>query len=379
MIIGIPKEIKVEEYRVSAVPAVVDALVQSGHEVIVETGAGLGIGIGDGDYMEVGARIASTAAEVYDKAEMIVKVKEPLPQEYGLIKKGQVIFTYFHLAASERLTKAMVDSGAVCIAYETIEAPDGSLPLLTPMSEVAGRMAVQEGAKYLELAMGGRGILLSGVPGVAPANVVIIGGGIAGTSAAKIAAGIGANVTVLDINVDRLRYLDEILPPNVCTLMSNSFNIRNAIRDADLVIGSVLRHGARTPVLVTREMLKLMKPKAVIVDIAVDQGGCFETTKPTTHTDPIFVEEGVVHYCVANMPGAVANTSTYALTNATAPYISQLANKGWKQALQDNPSLLKGLNVAYGKVILPEVAMLFGYDTHPAEKVLMDDKAKTAL
>lgn len=379
MIIGIPKEIKVEEYRVSAVPAIVDALVHSGHEVVVETRAGRGIGISDGDYMEVGARIAATAAEVYSEAEMIIKVKEPIHQEYDLIKSGQVLFTYFHLAASERLTKAMVDSGAVCIAYETIEEPDGSLPLLTPMSEVAGRMAVQEGAKYLELPMGGSGVLLGGVPGVAPANVVIIGGGIAGTSAAKIAAGMGANVIVLDINIDRLRHLDYVMPSNVRTLMSNHFNIRTAVRDADLVIGSVLRHGARTPVLVTREMLKQMKPKAVIVDIAVDQGGCFETTRPTTHTTPTFVEEGIVHYCVANMPGAVANTSTYALTNATAPYIMQLANKGWKQALQDNPSLLKGLNIAYGRVTLSEVAELFGFDAYSAEAILTEDKAESAL
>lgn len=379
MIIGIPKEIKVEEYRVAAVPAIVESLVRSGHDVLVETGAGRGIGVSDSDYIEAGAKIAATPSDVYGAADMIVKVKEPMPQEYGLIRSEQVLFTYFHLAASEKLTKSMMDSDAVCIAYETIEGPDGSLPLLTPMSEVAGRMSVQEGAKYLERPMGGRGILLGGVPGVEPANVVVIGGGIAGTSAAKIAAGMGANVKVLDINLDRLRYLDEIMPPNVRTLMSNYYNIRSAVKDADLVIGAVLRHGARTPVLITREMLKQMKPMAVIVDIAVDQGGCFETTRPTTHTDPIFVEEGILHYCVANMPGAVASTSTYALTNVTAPYILQLANKGWKQALQDDPGLLKGLNVAYGKVTISEVAELFGHEPFQAESVLNYGKTESTI
>jgi len=379
VIVGIPKEVKTEEYRVSAVPAIVESLVRAGHEVIVETSAGRGIGISDGEYLEAGAKIAATAAEVYGAADMIVKVKEPLPQEYPLIKDGQVIFTYFHFAASESLTKAMVDSGAVCIAYETIEESDGSLPLLTPMSEVAGRMAIQEGAKYLERPMGGRGVLLGGVPGVAPANVVILGGGIAGTNAAKMAAGMGANVIVLDINIDRLRYLDDVLPANVCTLMSNSYNIRAALREADLVVGSVLRHGARTPVLVTREMLKQMKPRAVVVDIAVDQGGCFETTRPTTHLEPTFVEEGIVHYCVANMPGAVACTSTYALTNMTAPYIIALANKGWRDALAENPVLRKGLNVAFGKVVLPEIADLFGYDTYPIESVLNMGRTQTTL
>lgn len=370
MIIGIPKEVKTEEYRVSGVPGIVESLVKSGHEVHVETNTGAGIGISDQDYIKAGAKIVSTPAEIYAAADMIVKVKEPIPPEYPLIREGQVLFTYFHLAASETLTKAMVDSGAVCIAYETIEEADRSLPLLTPMSEVAGRMAVQEGAKYLERPMGGRGILLGGVPGVAPASVVIIGGGIAGTNAAKIAAGMGANVTVLDVNLDRLRYLDDVMPSNVRTLMSNSYNIRSAIMNADLVVGAVLRHGARTPVLVTREMLKIMKPKAVIVDVAVDQGGCFETTKPTTHTAPTFVEEGIVHYCVANMPGAVACTSTYALTNVTGPYVLQLADKGWRQAMLDSPTLKKGLNIAYGRVVIPAVAELFGYETFPVEKML---------
>lgn len=370
MIIGIPKEVKVQEHRVSAVPAIVEQLVKAGHEVVVETAAGSGIGINDSAYVEAGAKIVPTPKDVYDAADMIVKVKEPIAQEYPLIREGQVLFTYFHFAANKQLTDTMVKSGAICIAYETIEETDGSLPLLVPMSEVAGRMSIQEGAKYLERPMEGRGILLGGVPGVAPANVVIIGGGVAGANAAKIAAGMGANVTILDINLDRLRYLDDTLPANVTTMMSNEYNIRNAVKDADLVVGTVLIVGAKTPVLVTRDMLKQMKERAVIVDVAVDQGGCIETTRPTTHTDPIFIEEGIVHYCVANMPGAVAGTSTYALTNATAPYMKQLANKGWKQALLDNPVLLKGLNVANGKVVLPEIAELFGYDAVSAESLM---------
>jgi len=370
MIVGVPKEIKPSEYRVAIVPAIVEQLVDSGNEVIVETDAGRGSGVSDEDYVEAGARIVPNAADVWANADMVVKVKEPLPAEYPMIRSGQVIFTYFHFAASRELTDAMVESGAVCIAYETIEESDGSLPLLIPMSEVAGRMAIQEGAKYLERPMEGRGILLGGVPGVAPASVVVIGGGVAGSNAAKTAAGLGANVTVLDINLDRLRYLDDVMPSNVTTLMSNSYNIRAAIKDADLVVGAVLRHGARTPVLVTREMLRLMKPRAVIVDVAVDQGGTFETTKPTTHTDPIYIEEGVVHYCVANMPGAVAGTSTYALTNATGRYINQLASLGWKQAVRENPAILKGLNIAFGKIYLSEIAGLFGYETASYQDIL---------
>jgi alanine dehydrogenase len=290
---------------------------------------------------------------------MIVKVKEPQPQEYPLIRQGQIIFTFFHFAASLELTRAMIDSGAVCIAYETMEAPDGSLPILTPMSEVAGRMAVQEGAKYLERPMEGRGILLGGVPGVSPARVVILGGGVVGSNAAKVAAGLGANVVVMDINLDRLRYLDDVMPRNVTTLMSNSYNIRSQIREADLVVGAVLKHGGRTPNLIKREDLKLMKPRTVIVDVAVDQGGVFETTRATTHSHPIFIEEDVVHYCVTNMPGAVAGTSTFALTNVTQPFVLQLANKGWKKAMLDNRMFMKGLNIAQGKVYLAEVAELF--------------------
>ncbi len=361
MVIGVPREIKEGEYRVAAVPAMVESLVKGGHRVLVETGAGRGTGITDEEYAKAGAEVARDAETVFASSEMIVKVKEPLPREYPLIRPGQIIFTFFHFAASEELTRAMVESGAICIAYETIEEPGGVLPALTPMSEVAGRMAVHEGAKYLERPMEGRGILLGGVPGVAPANVAILGGGVAGSNAARMAAGLGARVVVLDINLERLRYLSDVMPPNVTTMMSDAYNIRGALRDSDLVVGAVLRHGARTPVLVTREMVRLMKPRAVIVDIAIDQGGVFETSRPTTHTNPVYLEEGVVHYCVANMPGAVAGTSTYALTNATGRYVMALATKGWKRALDDDPTLAKGLNIAEGKVVLPAVAELFGY------------------
>jgi alanine dehydrogenase len=369
MVIGVPKEIKQGEYRVAIVPAIVESLVKNGHEVLVETEAGRGSGVSDAAYKEAGAKIIEHPQDVFASADMIVKVKEPLPEEYPLIRKDQVLFTFFHFAAAEELTRAMVDSSAVCIAYETMEESDGSLPILTPMSEVAGRMAVQEGAKYLERPMEGRGILLSGVPGVAPANVAVIGGGVAGSNAAKMAAGLGANVTVLDVNLDRLRYLDDVMPPNVRTIMSDSYNIRMVLRDSDLVIGAVLRHGARTPVLITREMLRLMKPRSVLVDIAIDQGGIFETSRPTTHANPIFVEEGVVHYCVANMPGAVAGTSTYALTNSTGRYIIELANKGWKKAVSENALLKGGLNIVCGKVVLAEVADLFGYEQVPIENI----------
>jgi len=370
MIVGIVKEIKESEYRVSAVPATVESLVTSGQEVLVEAGAGKLTGISDEEYAQAGARIVPTAAEVYARAEIIVKVKEPLASEYGMIRPGQVVFTFFHFAASAELTKAMVDSRAICIAYETIEESDGKLPILTPMSEVAGRMAIHEGAKYLERPMEGRGILLGGVPGVAPANVAVIGGGVAGSNAARMAAGLGARVVVLDVNLERLRYLADVMPPNVTTLMSDRYNLRAALREADLVVGAVLRHGARTPVLVTRDMLRLMKPGSVIVDIAVDQGGSFETTRPTTHANPVFVEEGVVHYCVANMPGAVARTSTYALTNVTGRYVIELAVKGWKEALRSNESLKKGLSIAGGKVTVREIGDLFGYPTASTDEAL---------
>ena len=370
MIVGVPKEIKNNEYRVALVPSGAEALVEDGHTVLVETGAGLGTQIEDSEYRDVGAVIVSSDREVFAQADMIIKVKEPMEPEYELLREGQIIFTYFHFAANEELTKAMVKSKAVCVAYETIQLPDKTLPLLTPMSEVAGRLAVQEGAMYLERPMEGRGILLSGVPGVPPATVVILGGGVVGANAAKIAAGFGASVYLLDVNLERLRYLDDIMPANVTTIYSNRLNIRNLLPSADLVIGGVLRRGAKAPVLVTQEMLKTMKRGAVVVDVAVDQGGCFETTRPTTHSQPTYIVEGVVHYCVANMPGAVAGTSTYALTNETLRYARLLADKGWKQAMRDSQPLLLGLNVALGKVTFKDVAEQFGYDYTPAEQLL---------
>lgn len=370
MHVGVVKEIKQDEYRVGMIPATVEDLVRAGHTVLVERSAGLGSGIPDSDYEAAGAVMADTHSVVFAEADMVVKVKEPLASEYPLIRDGQVLFAYFHLAASESLTRAMIDNGAVCIAYETMVAPDGTLPMLTPMSEIAGRMAVQEGAKYLERPMEGRGILLGGVPGVAPAKVVILGGGVVGANAARIAAGMGASVVVLDINLDRLRYLDDIMPPNVTTVMSDSHNIRYHLRDADMLIGAVLRTGGRTPVLVTRKDLRLMKSRAVLVDVAVDQGGCIETTRPTTHSHPVYVEEDVVHYCVANIPGAVARTSTFALTNATAPFAKLIADKGWREALLGNRTLLGGLNVAGGKLCLPEVAECFGIKCDDPQTVL---------
>ncbi|HEU4752270.1 MAG TPA: alanine dehydrogenase [Armatimonadota bacterium] len=359
MILGVPTEVKTDEYRVALVPAGAEALSRAGHTVLVEAGAGLGTGIPDSEYAAHGAQIVHTAAEVWSRAELIVKVKEPVPSEYAHLRAGQVIFTYFHLAASEELTRTLLEKGCVCIAYETIQEADGTLPLLTPMSEVAGRMAIQEGAKYLERPQEGRGILLSGVPGVPPASIVILGGGVVGLNAAKIASGIGALVTILDVNVERLRYLDDVMPRNVFTLYSNAYNLRQALREADLLIGAVLIRGDRAPVLVTREMLGLMKPRAVIVDVAVDQGGCVETIRPTTHSQPTYIVDGIVHYGVANMPGAVAGTSTYALTNVTLPYLKQLADKGWRRALRENGALAKGLNIADGQVTFQPVAELF--------------------
>lgn len=370
MIIGVPKEIKNNEYRVALVPSGAEALVNAGHTVLVESGAGMGTSLEDTEYTEVGAQIVGSYQEVFAQADMIMKVKEPQPEEYPLLRPGQIIFTYFHFAANEQLTTAMIASGAVCVAYETIQLPDGTLPLLTPMSEVAGRMAIQEGAKFLERPMLGRGILLGGVPGVQRANVVILGGGVVGANAAKIAAGMGANVYLLDINLERLRYLDDVMPANVSTIYSNRINIAQLLPSADLVIGGVLRKGAKAPTLVTREMLKVMKRGSVVVDVAVDQGGCFETTRPTTHSQPTYIVEGVVHYCVANMPGAVAGTSTYALTNETLRYARQLAGKGWKQAMRESQPLLLGLNVACGKVTFKDVAEQFGLEYTPAERLL---------
>lgn len=356
MIIGVPKEIKNNENRVALTPAGVAEFRKNGHTVYLQTNAGVGSGFSDEDYAAAGATILQTIEEIYAIAEMVCKVKEPIESEYKLIKKGQLLFTYFHFASSEPLTHAMVDRKAICLAYETVEKPDRSLPLLVPMSEVAGRMAIQEGAKYLEKPMGGRGILLGGVAGVKPANVLILGGGIVGIQAAKMATGMGANVTIIDVSLPRLRYLEDVLPANADTVMSNEYNIRALIPHADLIIGAVLIPGAKAPHLITRDMLKIMKPGTVLVDVAVDQGGCIETCSPTTHENPTFVIDGIVHYCVANMPGAVPYTSTLALTNATLPYAIQLANKGWKKACKDNEELKLGLNVAEGKIVYKGVS-----------------------
>ena len=366
MIIGIPKEIKNNENRVGMTPAGVAELTRRGHQVYVQHEAGQNSGFADEAYVAVGAGILPTIEETYARAEMIVKVKEPIAPEYGLIRPGQVLFTYFHFAADRTLTEAMLKSGAVCLAYETVEKADHSLPLLIPMSEVAGRMSVQEGARFLERPQGGKGILLGGVPGVRPARVLILGGGTVGTNAAWMAAGLGAEVTIADINLDRLRYLSEIMPKNVTTLYSSGHNIRTELPTTDLVIGSVLIPGDKAPHLITRDMLPLMKPGSVLVDVAIDQGGCFETSHPTTHSEPVYTLDGIVHYAVANIPGAVPYTSTLALTNATLPYTIALAGKGWKQACQDDPALALGLNVVEGKVTYKAVADLFGLPYEPA-------------
>ena len=358
MIIGVPKELKVHENRIALTPGGANELTKRGHTVLVETQGGEGSGFSDADYMEAGAQIQS-ASEVWIKAEMIVKVKEPLASEYELAREGQIIFTYFHFASSEALTRAMMISGAICIAYETVEKADGSLPLLIPMSEVAGRMAIQQGAKYLEKPVKGRGILLGGVPGVPPGNVLILGAGIVGVQAAKMAAGLGAHVTIMDVNLQRLRYINDVLPPHVITMFSSEYNIRKQLPTTDLVVGSVLIPGAKAPKLITRDMLKLMRPGAVIVDVAVDQGGCVETCVPTTHENPTYIIDQILHYCVANMPGAVPYTSTIALTNSTLPYILQLADKGWQTACDANQELAKGLNIAGGKILYRQVAEAF--------------------
>jgi len=369
MIIGVPKEIKNNENRVAVTPGGVQEFVKHGHTVYVQHTAGNGSGFSDEQYVEAGARILGTIEEVYAIAEMIAKVKEPIESEYLLIRENQLLFTYFHFASYEPLTHAMIKSGSVCLAYETVEV-NRTLPLLIPMSEVAGRMSIQEGAKYLEKPMGGLGILLGGVPGVKPANVIVLGGGVVGTQAAKMAAGMGADVTIMDVNLNRLRQLDDIMPANVKTQFSSEYNIREAIKTADLVIGGVLIPGAKAPKLITKDMLSSMKPGAVIVDVAIDQGGCFETSKPTTHAEPTYVVDGVVHYCVANMPGAVPYTSTLALTNATLPYAIQLANKGWQQACKDNAELRLGLNVVNGKVVYEGVSQAFNLDYTPVSEVL---------
>lgn len=370
MIIGVPKEIKNNENRVALTPAGAQELIKHGHTVMVQTTAGEGSGFLDEEYIAAGAEILPSIEATYEKAEMIMKVKEPIEQEYKLIRKDQLVFTYFHFASYEPLTKAMIESQSVCLAYETVERADRSLPLLVPMSEVAGRMSIQEGAKYLEKPLKGRGILLGGVPGVRPAKVLIMGGGVVGTNAAKMAAGLGADVTIMDVNLQRLRYLDDVMPANVNTFMSNEYNIREMIKRCDLIIGAVLIPGAKAPHLITRDMLKEMRPGTVLVDVAVDQGGCIETCKPTTHENPTYIIDDVVHYCVANMPGAVPYTSTLALTNATLPYAIQLANKGWKKACQDNKELELGLNVIKGDVVYDAVAQAFDLPYVPVEKYL---------
>ena len=366
MIIGIPKEIKNNENRVALTPAGAIELVKRGHTVYVQHTAGENSGFPDSAYETVGAKILPSINDVYQTAEMIVKVKEPIAVEYPLVRKGQLVFTYFHFASDEKLTLAMMDSGSVCLAYETVENPDGTLPLLIPMSEVAGRMSIQEGARFLEKPQGGKGILLGGVPGVKPARVLVLGGGIVGYNAALMAAGMGADVTIADISLPRLRHLEEIMPANVRTLYSSTHNIETELPATDLVIGAVLIPGAKAPHLITKEMLGLMKPGSVLVDVAIDQGGCFETSHPTTHADPVYTVDGIVHYCVANIPGAVPQTSTLALTNATLPYVLELADKGWKEACKEDKTLYPGLNIIEGQIVYPAIAEAFGLPCYPA-------------
>ena len=370
MIVGILKEIKTEENRVCMTPSGVEVMCQQGHRMLVEKSAGAGSGFEDAAYAAAGAEIVATPKEIYDRSDMVMHVKEPLASEYGLIREGQIVFTYLHLAADEELTQAMIRSKCVGIAYETIQKPNGSLPLLTPMSEVAGRMAIQQGAKYLEMEHGGHGVLLGGVPGVDPGTVVVIGGGEVGANAAKMACGLGAKVYILDMNLERLRYLSDIMPKNCVPLMSSPALVRDLVTRADVVVGAVLIPGAKAPKLVTREMLKTMKKGAVLVDVAIDQGGCFETSKATTHTDPIYTVDGVVHYCVANMPGAVAKTSTMALTNATLPYALEIASKGWKKAMLENKEIKLGANVVHGKVTFKGVSDAFGLEYTSVDTLL---------
>lgn len=370
MIAGILKELKIEENRVSMTPAGVEVLKDHGHTLLVEKGAGSGSGFEDKAYVAAGAEIVKTAKEIYDRSDMVMHVKEPMPSEYKWIRKDQIVFTFFHLAANEALTKAMIETKSIDIAYETIQKADGSLPLLIPMSEVAGRMAIQEAAKYLEMEYGGEGVLLGGVPGVEPATVLVIGAGTVGTHAAKMACGLGARVYVVDSCLSRLRYLSDVMPKNCFLLISSPETIRRLIRESDAVIGSVLIPGAKAPKLVTRDMLKLMKKGSVLVDVAIDQGGCFETSRATTHKEPIYTIDGIIHYCVGNMPGAVAKTSTLALTNATLPYAVEIANKGWKMAMKENLEIKKGANVIKGQVTFQGVADAFGLKRTDIEKLL---------
>ena len=370
MIVGILKEIKAEENRVCMTPAGVEVMKNNGHTLLVEKDAGVGSGFDDAAYIEHGAEIVGTPKEIFDRADMVMHVKEIMPPEYEFMRDGQIIFTYLHLAAAEELTHALIKSGSIGIAYETIQEADGSLPLLMPMSEVAGRMATQQGAKYLEMAQGGRGVLLGGVPGVDPGTVVVIGGGVVGTQAAKMACGLGAKVYILDMSLDRLRYLSDIMPANCFVLMSSPATVRKLVQEADVVIGAVLLPGTKAPRLVTREMLKTMKPGAVLVDVAIDQGGCFETSKATTHSDPIFIVDGVVHYCVANMPGAVPKTSTMALTNATLPYAVTIANKGWEKAMKESAAIKLGANVIKGKVTYKGVSDAFDLEYTSIDSLL---------
>ncbi len=365
MIVGVPREIKPDEYRVAMLPSGVEELVQRGHRVLIERGAGMGSGITDGQYAANGAEIVDGPAAIFGEAELVVKVKEPLAAEWPLLRRGQSLFTYFHFAADEELTRNVLATGVTAVAYETLRGPRGDLPCLTPMSEVAGRMSIQEGAKYLERPQEGRGILLAGVPGVAPAHILILGGGVVGKNAAQIAAGFQADVVIIDINIDRLRYLEDIMPPNVNTLFSDRHNIREELRLADLVIGAVLIEGARAPVLVSREDLKLMKPGAVIIDVAVDQGGCIETTKPTTHSKPTYLVDGIVHYCVTNMPGAVGRTSSYALCNVTFPYVLKIAKLGLSAACAADTGFAHAVNMYAGAITNRAVAETFGMPFEP--------------
>jgi alanine dehydrogenase len=360
VIIGVPKEIKRDEYRMALLPVGVEELVRAGHRVLVQAGAGLGSGIADHEYLEQGAELIASAKEIFGRADLVVKVKEPLAEEWPLIRGGQAIFTYFHFAADRALTEAMAASGATCVAYETLRDAAGRLPLLTPMSEVAGRMSIQEGAKYLERPQMGRGILLAGVPGVAPAHITILGGGVVGANAAKIAAGLRADIAVLDINMDRLRYLDDIMPPNVDVLYSDRHTLRDQLRQADLVIGAVLIPGAKAPRLIEKEDLRLMKPGSVIIDVAIDQGGCVATSRPTTHSDPTYIVDEVVHYCVTNMPGAVGRTSTFALCNVTLPWIREIAGRGIERAARELPPIAAAVNIHQNEVTNRAVAETFG-------------------